>query len=118
MGSVVGANKDGPRHRRGPFTFRYHHQPPTTDHRLRRFSLAQLFRLWPGVARTTRAEGDRHRAKSDLDGTLDDLLAVDALPLDESTVGRGQIDNVPDRAATDEGRVSAGDAVVGNPDVV
>jgi len=63
-------------------------------------------------------EEDFHRAKAQLRDTLDHRFAIDSLAVDEGTVGRGEIDEMPEGATPEKGRVGAGHAVVGNPHVV
>src|SRR5438477_5452690 len=71
-----------------------------------------------GIAGTTRPEGDLHGTESELGASLNDCFAIYATAVDEGAVGRGEIDEMPDGATTQECGVGAGHAVVGDADII
>src|SRR5690348_15359146 len=71
-----------------------------------------------GIAGSAGAEGDLHGAKAKLGNALNDRFAVDTAAVEEGTVGRREIDEVPHASTPKERCMRAGYAVVGDADVV
>src|SRR4029079_10215483 len=85
---------------------------------LSRFSLAELRRPRARFSSVAGAERELDAAETQLGGALDDRLAFDAPAVNERPVRGGEVDEVPDGAATEERGVSTRDAVVREANVV
>lgn len=85
---------------------------------LRRFATKTFGSIAAGLRGTARFEGDSNTAKAKFGNALDDRFAFDPSTVDERTVGRREIDQMPYRATPQERRVRAGNAVIGDSDIV